>query len=275
MIIMGILRDWQGPAEQKRSGGSGVYYHFSYLGAPHDYLWLCTTPPVQMYMELEKAYSTGADKYWLVNVGDIKPAELSMQTFFEYAWDVSSFDIDTVNTHQSKYMAGVFGEKYQQDLQFILDTYYRLAWSRKPEYMGWEREWDGDHSLRNLSNTEFSFENYNDARGRLAEYELISDKVKEIYAELSPEYQPAFFEMLAYPVMASYQMNRKFLMAQLNNELVQDKDYSSANWAASQAKAAHDEIGHLNDKYNSILNGKWEGMMQVAPGMGCKISEYA
>lgn len=29
--------------QQKRSGGGGVYYHLSYWGRPHDYMWLCTT----------------------------------------------------------------------------------------------------------------------------------------------------------------------------------------------------------------------------------------
>ncbi|THG34830.1 hypothetical protein E5990_11640, partial [Muribaculum caecicola] len=31
--------------EQKRKGGGGVYYHLSYWGRPHDYLWLTTTQP--------------------------------------------------------------------------------------------------------------------------------------------------------------------------------------------------------------------------------------
>lgn len=29
--------------QQKRNGGAGVYYHLSYWGRPHDYMWLCTT----------------------------------------------------------------------------------------------------------------------------------------------------------------------------------------------------------------------------------------
>ncbi|WP_368660442.1 glycosyl hydrolase 115 family protein, partial [uncultured Muribaculum sp.] len=36
-----------------------------------------------MYEELKKAYDTGADRYWLLNVGDIKPMELAVQTFFD------------------------------------------------------------------------------------------------------------------------------------------------------------------------------------------------
>jgi hypothetical protein len=105
----GYMKRLNSPEEQKRSGGAGVYYHYSYLGAPHDYLWLNTTPPVLMYEELTKAYKTGATRYWLVNVGDIKPSELGMQTFFDLAWDVEEFDFTSINKHQSQFLAQIFG----------------------------------------------------------------------------------------------------------------------------------------------------------------------
>lgn len=41
----GYMKRLSNPQEQQRSGRAGVYYHTSYLGAPHDYLWICTTPP--------------------------------------------------------------------------------------------------------------------------------------------------------------------------------------------------------------------------------------
>ena len=72
----GYMKRVSNTAEQQRSGGSGVYYHLSYCGVPHDNLWLSTTAPMLMYEELLKAYSAGADRYWLLNVGDIKPMEI-------------------------------------------------------------------------------------------------------------------------------------------------------------------------------------------------------
>jgi len=169
----GYIKRLSNPKEQKRSGGAGVYYHLSYLGTPHDYLWLNTTPPVLMYEELKKAYDVGANRYWLINVGDIKPAELGMQTFFDFAWDVDKYDFSRINRHQSQYLASIFGDHYKERFQDIMDTYYRLAWSRKPEFMGWEREWDRNKELEQLANTEYSFRHYNDARQRLADYKRI------------------------------------------------------------------------------------------------------
>lgn len=266
----GYIKRVSNPEEQKRKGGSGVYYHTSYLGTPHDYLWLNTTPPVLMYSELKKAYDTGANRYWLLNVGDIKPMELAVKTFFDMAWNFLAYDIENINRHQSQYLSSIFGGDLKDELQSLLDEYYRLAWSRKPEYMGWEREWDGVPELNELGITDFSFDNYNDARQRLADYKCISDKAASLSMRLPESLRPAFFEMLAYPVMAANQMNRKFMLAQLNKEELAKGNVAGANWAAIESKAAYDSINSLNNHFNSMLNGKWNGMMSVPPGFCAK-----
>ena len=272
----GYMKRVSNPEEQKRSGGSGVYYHLSYLGAPHDYLWLNTTPPVLMYEELRKAYNCGANRYWLLNVGDIKPMELGMQTFFDIAWNMDecpgdhavhsgcyNFDFDDAYSHQAEFLAYNFGKEYEQAFQSILDDYYRLAWSRKPEFMGWEYQWD-DKAHTGLKPTDFSFQHYDEAQRRLADYQRISDEVERLASMLDVEAQPAFFELLQFPVQGAYQMNRKFLMAQLNQELAAEGRYAEANWAARQMEEAYDSINALSHRYNKQLNGKWDGMMALS-----------
>ena len=71
----GYMKRLSNSSERKRKGRSGVYYHVSYWGPPKHYLWIASTPPALMYEELEKAYRSTADYLWVVNVGDIKPAE--------------------------------------------------------------------------------------------------------------------------------------------------------------------------------------------------------
>lgn len=254
----GYMKRVSNPEEQQRKGRAGVYYHLSYLGAPHDYLWLNTTPPVLMYEELKKAYDCGADRYWLLNVGDIKPMELGIQTFMDMAWDIHAFDFDTVNRYQANLLTRLFLCNHK--VQSLLDTYYRLAWSRKPEFMGWEFEWD-DEAHTGLKPTEYSFQNYGEAQHRLADYRHISDE-----AERLSDGSAAWFEMVQFPMQAAYQMNRKFLMAQLNHELLAQGRRAEANWAAHQSQIAYDSINTLNRRYNSLLDGKWRGMMALAPG---------
>jgi len=262
----GYMKRVADPEEQKRSGGSGVYYHISYLGAPHDYLWINTTPPVLMYEELKKAYDAGADRYWLLNVGDIKPMELGMQTFFDMAWDINAFSFEKARTHQADFLTHLFASSRSalplgssKNCQLILDAYYRLAWSRKPEFMGWEYEWD-DKAHTGLKPTEFSFQHYDEAQRRLAEYQHISDEVQRL-----ADGSAAWFELLQFPIQGAYQMNRKFLMAQLNQELLAEGRTAEANWAARQSQMAFDSINALNLRYNEQLGGKWRGMMNLAP----------
>ncbi len=56
----GYIRRFPTPAERKRSGGAGIYYHLSYLGAPLSYLWLSTTPPALIAEEMGRAWDLGA-----------------------------------------------------------------------------------------------------------------------------------------------------------------------------------------------------------------------
>lgn len=261
----GYMKRVSNEAERARKGGSGVYYHLSYLGTPHDNIWIATTAPVLMYEELKKAYEAGADRYWLLNVGDIKPMEVEMQQFFDMAWNFSAFTYENVNRYQPQWLASVYGKRYEKDFQWILDHYYRLAWQRKPEFMGYEMEWDNDENNR-LHDTDFSFEN-GTAQQRLDDYKAISDRVDAIQQSLPAEWRPAFFEMLGYSVKGAYQMNRKFLMVQKNHE-------TGCEEAAREAIAAFDSIEGLTREYNTQLNGKWNQMMsEIPPGFCAKYQE--
>ena len=261
----GYMKRVSNEAERQRKGGSGVYYHLSYLGVPHDNLWISTTAPVLMYEELKKAYDAGADRYWLLNVGDIKPMELEMQQFFDMAWDLSAFSYEHANHCQAQWLASIFGKQYEQDFQWILDHYYRLSWQRKPEFMGYEFEWDNNENSR-LHDTDFSFET-GTAQQRLADYKAISDRVDAIQKRLPIVYRPAFFEMLGYSVKGAYQMNRKFLMAQRNHE-------TGSEDAAQEARAAFDSINALTYEYNTQLGGKWNQMIsQIPPGYTAKYDQ--
>ena len=254
----GYMKRVSNTEEQRRKGRSGVYYHLSYCGTPHDNLWISTTAPMLMYEELKKAYDAGADRYWLLNVGDIKPMEIETQQFFDMAYDFQAFSYDNVNNYQAKWLAKVFGVKHLPTFQFILDNYYRLAWDRKPEFMGYEMEWDSKEYSR-LYDTDFSFQT-GTAQKRLTDYQDICFAYDAVEQEVSAEQRPALFEMLGYAVHSAYQMNRKFLYAQANHE-------TGNPLYAEQSKDACREIDRLLTRYNTQLDGKWNQMIsEVTPG---------
>ena len=167
----GYMKRLSGVREQRRTGRSGVYYHVSYLGVPHSYLWFSTTPPSLMYEELRKAYDTTADRLWLVNCGDLKGSEMQVSLFLDMAWDIGRFTADNVVSYPARWLAGIFGEAYYDRLEAMTREHLRLAFPRKPEYMGWGYHWNRfDHNCEQLTDTDFSFTNYDEAQRRLEAY---------------------------------------------------------------------------------------------------------
>jgi hypothetical protein len=260
----GYIKKLSNNKEQKRNGGAGVYYHISYLGWPNDYLWINTTPPALMYEELHKAYSLGANKYWLLNVGDIKPGELGMQLFLDMAWNFEKFNFENINQYQIKQLSKIFGQQYEKDIADILDRYYYLGFTRKPEYMTWDFRWNSLFSRDSIKDTDFSFINYNEAESRLNDYNAIATKAQDILQALPHEYQPAFFELVYYPVKGAALYNHEMLIAQKNRWYAKQGRFLT-NTLAKDVKLYHDSLSTLTKQYNTILNGKWSGMM-TAPG---------
>lgn len=261
----GYIKKLSDTKEQKRSGASGVYYHISYLGEPHDYLWLNTTPPALIYEEMKKAYDTGANRYWLLNVGDIKPGELGMKFFLDLAWDIDLFNYDNAYKFDADYLSSIFGNKYKDDLQDIMSTYYQLGFQRKPEAMGWGVEWNSSDSRERIVNTDFSFINYNEAENRMAEYDRIANKSEKILEELPDKYKAAFYELVFYPVKGATLMNKKMLTAQQNRWYAL-QGRASTELYANKTQSYHDSIDNYTVHYNQMLNGKWSHMMSLAPG---------
>ena len=128
----GYMKRLSGVREQRRTGRSGVYYHVSYLGVPHSYLWFSTTPPSLMYEELRKAYDTTADRLWLLNCGDLKGSEMQVSLFLDMAWDIGRFTADNVVTYPARWLAGIFGEAYYDRLEAMTREHLRLAFPANP-----------------------------------------------------------------------------------------------------------------------------------------------
>ena len=249
----GYMKRLSNSKERKRSGRSGVYYHVSYWGPPKHYLWIASTPPTLMYEELEKAYRSTADILWVVNVGDIKPAEYHINLFMDMAYDIERFNYDNINAHSVDFLCRIFGEKYREDLTDIQQTYFQLAFARKPEYM--ERSTD----------TEFSIQNYKEVDRRLAAYERIAAKAERILKELDKEAMPAFFQLVYYNVKGSALVNQMTLGGQ-KNRLYAAQQRTTANLMRDKVKVYGDSLVLITEQYNSLLNGKWKGMMSLIHG---------
>jgi hypothetical protein len=251
----GYIKRLSNSMEQQRKGRAGVYYHVSYWGPPNDNLWLCTTPPQLMYQELRKAYETTADRLWVVNVGDIKPAEYHISLFLGMAYDMRKFNEENIVAHQADFLSSIFGNKYRDDFLDISKMYHQLAFQRKPEY------------IKNTRSDVFSVQHYRELDDRINEYTRIAEKSKAIMGKLDEHLIPSYFQLVYYPVKGSELFNLMWLGSQKANYFA-SKGNVTANLLRRTVVAAADSLQKLTETYNSLLGGKWKGMMSLSNGGG-------
>lgn len=269
----GYMKRLSSPREQKRSGRAGVYYHVSYLGKPHDYLWMSTTPPALMYEELSKAYDTTADRIWLLNVGDIKSCEFSMDLFLSMAYDIHAFNYDNISLYQAQWLTNMFGKKYYNEFLDITNTFFHQSFSRKPEFMGWGYQWSTNkHGKERNTDTDYSFANYQEADSRLAAYDRIGSLVDRIYQELPENKKPGFYQLLYYPVKGCELLNKMVLNGQKNRWYALQQR-AKTNRLADQVKVYYDSLQTITKGYNSLLNGKWNHIMTTQQGFAAAYFE--
>ena len=269
----GYMKRLSSPREQKRSGRAGVYYHVSYLGKPHDYLWMSTISPALMYEELRKAYDATADRVWLLNVGDIKSCEFSMNLFLSMAYDINAFGYHNISTCQARWLADMFGQEYYEDFRDITTTFYHQSFSRKPELMGWGYQWSTNkHGKERNTDTDFSFTNYREADTRLAEYDRIGTKVDSILQQLPESEKAGFYQLLYYPVKGCEYLNKMVLYGQKNRWYAL-QGRAATDSIAKEAKACYDSLQIITQGYNSLLNGKWNPVMTTRQGFAASYFE--
>lgn len=259
----GYMKHLSGVREQRRTGRSGVYYHVSYLGVPHSYLWFSTTPPSLMYEELRKAYDTTADRLWLLNCGDLKGSEMQVSLFLDMAWDIGRFTADNVVTYPARWLAGIFGEAYYDRLEAMTREHLRLAFPRKPEYMGWGYHWNRfDHNCEQLTDTDFSFTNYDEAPRRLEAYRKLGARAEALLHEIGDEARPAFYQLVYYPLRGAELMNRMTLGGQRNRWYAR-QGRAATNAVRDEVQRCYDSLQVITRGYNSLLGGKWNHMMSM------------
>ena len=254
----GYIRAFPSEQEQKRKGGFGVYYHISYLGRPLSYLWLNSTPPALIWQEMNKAYENGMRQLWIVNVGDIKPAEIGMEFFLQMAYDANRWTIDNQHHFLRQWAAREFGDESSAEIASIMDEYYRLGFQRKPEHLQWylpgEIQRPSDLAFWEISN-------------RLSSYDRLAKRVAAIYPLIPTASKDAFYQLVTYPIRSAALANERFFTAELaQNPMKSPPDVT--DWA-KRSIAADKAISAETTYFNQALSGgKWRGIMspEMNPG---------
>lgn len=261
----GYLTHLSDSAEQKRSGGSGVYYHISYWGRPNGYLTLCTQSPALIYNQMRRAYDANARKIWIVNVGDLKPGEFDTEFFLNLAWDINSVSPTGIPDIMARWYAGIFGEKAGTEAAKVMEEYYRLAFERKPEHMGWNRVEEPGYAkgIMPVRDCEFNpFENGDEVLQRMRAYDSIEAEARRIQTSIVPRLRDAFSELVLTPVAMARGMNNKWLAAKKNHLLAKHNLPAANDYGRLSAQYTR-EVQAACAAYNKLQGGKWDKILAL------------
>ena len=242
----GNLRRLPTADERKRAGGAGIYYHCDYVGGPRNYKWVNTVPLPRIWEQMNLALHYGADRLWIVNIGDIKPEEVPLEFFLTLAWNPSAWPKERLNEYLPHWAEREFGPTHAAEIADIVAQYAKFNGRRKPELL------DPDT---------YSLINYQEADRVAADWRALATRAEIIYADLPESARDAFYELVLYPTKACAVVNELYVTA-ARNRLYAQQGRASAYDLAEQARQLFKQDRALSDYFNHTLaGGKWNHMM--------------
>ncbi|GGH72822.1 hypothetical protein HNQ91_003521 [Filimonas zeae] len=242
----GNIRRLPQPGEPKRAGGYGIYYHFDYVGGPRNYKWLNTNNISRVWEQMHLAYAHGVDQIWIVNVGDLKPMELPISFFLDYAYNTGKWNENNIEQFYTQWAAQQFGPQQAPAIAEVLNTYARYASRRKPEL---------------LDASTYSLTVRNEFAQVVQEWTTLRMKAEAINNQLPATDKDAYFQLVLHPVQALENLHQLYYAVAMNKQLAAQKNILANQWA-ERTKEFYLADSLLSVKYNTeIAGGKWNHMM--------------
>ena len=242
----GNLRRLPSPEDRRRAGGSGIYYHFDYVGGPRNYKWVNSVSLPRVWEQMNLAHAYGANQIWIVNVGHLQHVQLPVEFFLSLAWNPDAWPGQKISEFTRLWAGREFGNELAPQIADVVDKFTRYNSRRKPEL---------------LSPDTFSLVNYQEADMVVADWQAVAAEADQINGELPEDKRDAFYELVLYPVKACANLNELYVAA-AKNHLFAAQGRASANDWADEVKSCFQTDAGLSDYYNHTLaGGKWDHMM--------------
>ncbi|MGO9009912.1 MAG: glycosyl hydrolase 115 family protein [Bryobacteraceae bacterium] len=232
--------------ERKRSGGAGIYYHFDYVGGPRNYKWIDTNPIPKVWEQMHLAEEYGANRIWIVNVGDLKPMEFPTEFFLSLARHPARWPKEKLGEFTQLWAMREFGRAHATEIADLVAKTLKYNGRRKPEL---------------LEPGTYCVIDYQEADRVVADYDAIVAQAEAIERELPAEARDAFFELVLHPAKANAIVTAMYVAA-TKNHLYAAQGRASANDMAEQTRKLFQADAELSDYFNHTLaHGKWNHMM--------------
>lgn len=232
--------------EKPRKGGYGIYYHFDYVGGPRNYKWINTNNIARVWEQMHLAWEHKVRDIWIVNVGDIKPMELPISFFIDYAWDPTAIGPGDLQRYTEQWAAQQFGKDQSKDIATAMSSYAQYISRRKPELLD--------------ANT-FQLDNYREAETATKEFESLVKNARKIKTTLGAHQQDAYYQLVLHPIEAMANLYQLYYAVAKNKAAAACKDWPQAKSWADRAREYYTTDSLITIDYHSLGGGKWNHMM--------------
>ena len=244
----GYCRNLSNPEEQKRKGGAGIYYHLSYHGDPASWIWLSPLSPAFLSTELTKAYTFGARKIWVFNVGDIKPAEKEISFVMDLAWNIDRWKPAEAHNYIKYWAEKTFCRDVAQEIADMQAGYYQLQAAGKDAHV-----WFVNYSEQQIEQ-------------RIAQWRALAAQALNVEQRVPESLKSAYFELVSYPIRGAAMINEYQLLARRSMVCATNGDSIGAMTDADCVKTMFNELNTWTSHYNQeIVGGKWAEFFNWQP----------
>lgn len=194
---------------------------------------------------MHMAYSRGADRIWIINVGDLKPLEIPINHFMDMAYDAETWNVDSTANWAKAWAAREFGSAMASEIADLMIQYGVASNRRKFEL---------------IEPGSYSVINYNEGDTVLAEWAALQAKAESVYNQLDSAAQPSFFQMVLHPIEAGSIVHQIYI-GSAKNMLWAGQKRNMANTKMMEVIQLSGADSNLTDRWDDMLDGKWEHML--------------
>ena len=245
----------QAPDEGEKAEGrmNGIYYHNSYWGVPDSYLWLNSHQIQLMDEEMHRAFRDGSKDYWILNVGKIKPGEVSIEYFLDMAWDVERY---SGNEAIVQFFEDVAARDYLADATTAKEI--ARCWNEYHRYQGHKRaeHYRGNYGIP----VRYSFSTYangDEAIRWVNMWDSLYSRMDAIWRSLPEAGRDVFYEHMLHAVRCARDFAVAHCYWRKNLQAAEQGRYVSAQRYRDLSLDAIEDVQVEQDYSWSMNDGKW------------------
>lgn len=171
--------------------------------------------------------------------------ELPFGFIMDFAYDPSGVSFDSIPQYLELFAGREFGSQYAKDIAAVLMEYSRLVARRRFE---------------SITPTTYSYFEHHELETVLDDWIKLAQTTIDVASTLPEEYQTAFWHLAGYPVAAGANYH-KTVLGQARNRVYAVQRRNTANLVAKEVLQYFEDDFDLGEKYDTIADGKWKGMM--------------